>query len=230
MAQSSYATRALRALRDPWSLVVAGIGAGSAWAVGLPVGAAGLVGVGMLGVAAVVGGAVRKDEAEPEPAQLRRGTVQAELLNTLHGYRVDLQQLASSRQAPAIGVTSREAVDAAAEAERVAHDVALAMDAVDEALTRAGGVARQLPGSADVQATVRRIAERRGQLLARLREAVDEVGELYAKLLELSTTAGLVGMEMDASSRAADVNDALDAIRGVFSELETEASRTRAML
>ena len=69
---ASFAARALRSLRDPWSLVVAGIGAGSAWAVGLPVGAAGLVGAGMLGVAAVVGGAVRKDDAPP-PVQLRPG-------------------------------------------------------------------------------------------------------------------------------------------------------------
>jgi hypothetical protein len=37
-------------------------------------------------------------------------------------------------------------------------------------------------------------------------------------------------METDAGSRAADVNDSLDAIRLVFAELETDASRTRAML
>jgi hypothetical protein len=64
----SFVSRAARALRDPWSLVVAGIGAGSAWAIGLPVGAVGLVGAGMLGVAAVVGGAVRGGGDEsPEP-------------------------------------------------------------------------------------------------------------------------------------------------------------------
>ena len=34
----SFVSRAARALRDPWSLVVAGVGAGSAWAIGLPVG------------------------------------------------------------------------------------------------------------------------------------------------------------------------------------------------
>ena len=76
----SFVSRAARALRDPWSLVVAGVGAGSAWAIGLPVGAVGLVGAGMLGVAAVVGGAIRGDggdNAEPEPPPLRPGTVQA---------------------------------------------------------------------------------------------------------------------------------------------------------
>lgn len=227
---ASFAVRALRSLRDPWSLVVAGIGAGSAWAVGLPVGAAGLVGAGMLGVAAVVGGAVRKDDAEPEPAQLRPGTVQHDMLRTLQGYRADLGRLTSAPQAPAVGVTAREAADAAAEAERVARSVALAVDAVDDALVRARGVAQQLPGSADVQATVQRIGERREQLLTKLHDAVGEVGELYARLLELSTTAGLVGVDTDAGSRAADVNDSLDAIRVVFAELETDASRTRAML
>ena len=233
MAGSSFAARALRSLRDPWSLVVAGIGAGSAWAVGLPVGAVGLVGAGMLGVAslvgAAVGGAAGRDQAA-EPAELRRGTVQADMLQTLQGYRSDLARLASGPQAPAVGGTAREAADAAAEAERVAVNVALAVDAVDDALTRARGVARQLPGSTNVRDTVQRIGDRRGQLLTKLHEAVDEVGELYAKLLELSTTAGLVGMETDASSRAADVNDSLDAIRGVFAELETDAARARTLL
>ncbi|ACV80248.1 hypothetical protein [Nakamurella multipartita] len=226
---ASFAARALRSLRDPWSLVVAGIGAGSAWAIGLPVGAAGLVGAGMLGVAAVVGGAVRKED-QPPPAQLRRGTVQHDMLQTLQGYRADLGRLASGPQSPAVGVTAREAGEAAVEAERVARNVALAVDAVDDALVKAQAVARQLPGSADVQATVQRIGGRREQLLTKLHDAVGEVGELYARLLELSTTAGLVGMETDAGSRAADVNDSLDAIRLVFAELETDASRTRAML
>lgn len=225
-----FGARALRALRDPWSLVVAGIGAGSAWAVGLPVGAAGLVGVGMLGVAATVGGAMRRDDAEPAPAPVRPGTVQHDMLLTLQGYRADLDRLTSAPQAPAVGVTGREAADAAAEAERVARSVALAVDAVDDALLRARGVAQQLPGSADVQATVRRIEDRRQQLLAKLHDAVGEVGELYARLLELSTTAGLIGVDTDAGSRAADVNDSLDAIRVVFAELEADASRTRALL
>ena len=228
---ASFASRALRSLRDPWSLVVAGIGAGSAWAIGLPVGAAGLVGAGMLGVAAVVGGAVRSGaDAEPPPAQLRRGTTQFDMLQTLQAYRADLNRLASGPQAPAVGVTAREAADAAAEAQRVARNVALAVDAVDDALVRARGVAQQLPGSADVQATVQRIGSRREQLLTKLRDAVGEVGELYARLLELSTTAGLVGLDTDAGSRAADVNVSLDAIRLVFAELETDAARTRAML
>src|SRR6476659_9694596 len=95
----SFLARAASALRDPWSLVVAGVGAGSAWAIGLPVGAVGLVGAGMLGVAAVVGGTLRGDGGdndEPEPPPLRPGTVQAQLVGPRRGYRTDLEQWQST--------------------------------------------------------------------------------------------------------------------------------------
>lgn len=229
----SFVSRAARALRDPWSLVVAGIGAGSAWAIGLPVGAVGLVGAGMLGVAAVVGGAVKGDggeSAEPEVPPLRPGTVQAQLVATLRGYRSDLEQLQSTQLAPAVGVSAHQAVEAARTADSVANRVARAVDAVDEAVGRAEGVARQMPRSGEVRASVQRMMERRHDLLTKLTNAVDEVGEVYAKLLELSTTANLVGVDTDGVTEAAQVNDSLDAIRGVFAELEADASTTRALL
>jgi hypothetical protein len=231
----SFVSRAVRALRDPWSLVVAGVGAGSAWAIGLPVGAVGLVGAGMLGVAAVVGGAVRNDEgdepAEPKSPPLRQGTIQANLVATLRGYLDDLEQMQQNTHfAPAVGVTAAQAVEAARSADSVAGRVARAVDAVDDAVLRAQGVARQMPRSGEVRASVQRMLERRNGLLTKLNEAVNEVGEVYAKLLELSTTADLAGVETDGSRDAAQVNDALDAIRGVFAELEADASRARAAL
>jgi hypothetical protein len=228
----SFLARAANALKDPWSLVVAGVGAGSAWAIGLPVGAAGLVGVGMLGVAAVVGGAVRGDgrPSEPEPPPLRPGTIQAQLVSTLHGYRTDLDQLQQGNLAPAVAISAVQAVEAAHNAENVANRVARAVDAVDDAVTRAEGVARQMPRSGEVRASVQRMLQRRNGLLEKLTEAVDEVGEVYAKLLELSTTASLVGVDTDGTSEAAQVSDSLDAIRGVFAELEADASTARAML
>ena len=228
----SFLSRAANALKDPWSLVVAGVGAGSAWAIGLPVGAVGLVGAGMLGVAAVVGGAVRGDgqSAEPEPPPLRAGTIQAQLVSTLHGYRIDLDQLQQGSLAPAVAVSAVQAVEAARNAESVATRVARAVDAVDDAVVRAEGVARQMPRSGEVRASVQRMMQRRNGLLGKLTDAVDEVGEVYAKLLELSTTANLVGVDTDGASEAAQVSDSLDAIRGVFAELEADASTTRAML
>jgi len=87
-----------------------------------------------------------------------------------------------------------------------------------------------MPRSTEVRGSVQRMMQRRHDLLVKLTAAVDEVGEVYAKLLELSTTANLVGVETDGVSDAAQVNDSLDAIRGVFAELEADASATRALL
>ena len=74
------------------------------------------------------------------------------------------------------------------------------------------------------------MAQRRGELLGRLSSAADEVGEVYAKLLELSTSAGLLGVPTDAATGVAEVNDSLDGLRGVFAELDSEAVRVRSSL
>ncbi len=166
----------------------------------------------------------------PSLPPLRPGTVQANLVATLQGYRADLDQLQQTQMAPAVGVSALQAVEAARSAESVANRVARAVDAVDDAVYRAEGVARQMPQSGEVRASVQRMVDRRHALLTKLNAAVDEVGEVYAKLLELSTTANLVGVETDGVSEAAQVNDSLDAIRGVFAELEADASTTRALL
>ena len=122
-------------------------------------------------------------------------------------------------------------MDAARSAERVANRVARAVDAVDDAVGRARGCG---PADAALRRGPRlgqRMLERRRDLLGKLTAAVDEVGEVYAKLLELSTTAQLWSASTPtASSEAAQVNDSLDAIRGVFDELEADASSTRALL
>jgi hypothetical protein len=228
---AGFASRAAQALKDPWSLLAAGVGAGSAWAIGLPLGAVGLVGVGMLGVAAAVGGAVRGgQDAGPEEAPLKPGTHQAHLVATLSGYRGDLEELQRRSLAPAVAISAEQAVEAARNAERTANRVARAVDAVDDAVGRAEDVARRMPRSGEVRASVGRMLDRRRALLGKLNAAVEEVGELYAKLLELSTTAQLAGVDTDASSEAGQVNDALDAIRGAFDELEADASSTRALL
>jgi hypothetical protein len=83
---------------------------------------------------------------------------------------------------------------------------------------------------AQVRASIHRMQQRRSDLLAKLTAAVDEVGEVYTKLLELSTTAELIDVPTDDVSAAAQLNDSLDAIRAAFAELETEAITTRALL
>jgi hypothetical protein len=72
--------------------------------------------------------------------------------------------------------------------------------------------------------------QRRADLLRKLTDAVEEVGERYTKLLELSTTADLLAVPADEVSAAGQLSDSLDAIREVFAELEMDASATRALL
>jgi hypothetical protein len=64
----------------------------------------------------------------------------------------------------------------------------------------------------------------------KLTEAVDEVGEVYTKLLELSTTVDLLAVPTLEASEAAQLSDSLEAIRGAFTELEVDAWTTRALL
>ena len=73
--------------------------------------------------------------------------MQANLVATLQGYRSDLDQLQQTQLAPAVGVSALQAVEAARNAESVANRVARAVDAVDDAVHRAEGVARQMPQS-----------------------------------------------------------------------------------
>ena len=118
------------------------------------------------------------------------------------GYRIDLDRLQQGRSgARRRGVGRVQAVEAARNAESVANRVARAVDAVDDAVDRAEGVARQMPRSGEVRASVQRMMQRRTGLLDKLTDAVDEVGEVYAKLLELSTTANLVGVDTDGVER-----------------------------
>ena len=202
---------------------MAGVGAGSAWAIGLPVGAAGVVGAGMFGVATVVG-VVRGrtndlESPDPAPRPLRAGTVQANLVNTVHDYRVSLELLQQPRPVQAVAAAGVQAAEAARTAETVANRVARALDAIDDAVTRADRIARQMAGPAQVQESVQRMNLHRRDLLTGLTTAVDEIGEVYTKLLELSTTTDLLGMHTDEFTEATQVSRSLDVIRGVFADL-----------
>jgi hypothetical protein len=223
-----------RAIREPWNLLVAGAGAGAAWAIGLPVGAAGVVGAGMFGVAALAGGAIGGNQVgidSTEPQQpLRPCSAQATLVVILRRYRSDLDDLRQTQSVPALAVTARHAADAARHAETIADRVARAIDRVDDAVSRGDRVAKQMPRSSQVQASVQRMKQRRADLLRKLTDAVEEVGERYTKLLELSTTADLLAVPADEVSAAGQLSDSLDAIREVFAELEMDASATRALL
>ena len=187
-------------------------------------GAAGFVGAGMFGVATVVG-VVRGrtddfESSEPAPKPPRAGTVQANLVNTVHDYRVSLELLQQPRPVQAVAAAGVQAAEAARTAETVANRVARALDAIDDAVTRADRIARQMAGPAQVQESVQRMKQHRRDLLTGLTTAVDEIGEVYTKLLELSTTTDLLGMHTDEFTEATQVSRSLDVIRGVFADLD----------
>jgi len=179
----------------------------------------------MFGVATVVG-VVRGrtndlESPDPAPRPLRAGTVQANLVNTVHDYRVSLELLQQPRPVQAVAAAGVQAAEAARTAETVANRVARALDAIDDAVTRADRIARQMAGPAQVQESVQRMKQQRRDLLIGLTTAVDEIGEVYTKLLELSTTTtDLLGMHTDEFSEATQVSRSLDVIRGVFADLD----------
>jgi len=222
--------RAAQALRDPWSLLAAGVGAGTAWALALPLGGIGAVGLGMLGVAAAVGAAVTggREESDQPERELRTGTVQYRLVETLESYLADLTGLRAEPLPAVLAGSAADAVDAAQTSRTVAIRVAGSIDALDGALDQAGQVARQMSETHRVAGSVERMLARRQELLSKLSSAVDGVGELYTTLLELSATSDLsVDVTIDQGlDPVSEVNSSLDAIRGAFAELETDAART----
>ena len=102
-------------------------------------------------------------------------------------------------------------------ANRVAH----ALDAVDDALTRVDCIARQTVHPKRVQESIEHMTQHRATLLVDLTTAVDEVGEVYAKVLELSTTMNPHGIRAAEMSEAARASQSLDVLRGVFAELDS---------
>jgi nucleoid-associated protein YgaU len=222
--------RAAQALRDPWSVLAACVGAGAAWALALPIGGIASVGLGMLGVAAAAG-AVASGNKTSDAGQervLRTGTRQYRLVETLESYLKDLTRLSVGELPPALTSSAADGVEAARTARTVSIAVAGSIDALDGALGRAGQVVKQMSEADRVAGSVGRMVARREELLVKLASAVDGVGELYTKLLELSTTTDLsVDLALDQKTDpVSEVNSSLDAIRGAFAELETAAQKT----
>jgi hypothetical protein len=219
--------RAARTLRDPWGWLVAVIGGGAAWAVGLPIAGAGAIGVGMLAAATAVGAVVASDA--PDEPELRPGTRQRHLVSTLDGYLEDLHELGRNRPEGLAAGRVDEAVAAATSARGVALRVAGAVDDLDQALGQADRVARQMTSTQAVSGSLTRMSQRRDQLLAKLSGAVDGVGELYTKLLELSATTGTEPVDI-VTDPVGELNTSLDAIRQAFAELDDDAGHANEAL
>lgn len=211
--------------REPWVLLASGLGGGVAWALGIPI----LVAVGvaalMWGAGAVT--AALSGDYGPEALtrgkdlpQLRRGTEQSHLVGALDGYIADLRGLRSSKMAEGVSSQAIEALVAAENAHDGAVRAALAVDLLDDALSRSRAVSAQWSNRHnEVGSSVARMSERRDDVLNRLRHAVAEVAEVYTKLLELSATVSTSGVVGD-STNLDEVASSIDSLRGAFAELE----------
>lgn len=220
---SPFWRRTTTAAGDPWLALTAAFGGGLAWAVGM--GPAGfLVGAGMYAAGAVVGALTRggKDEPETGPAlpQLRRNTEQARLVDAMRAYVDDLRKLREGPKPDAVVDPSIEALVATENAYGTAVRVAAAIDGLDVALSRSA--ATQAPGR-EVRSAIVRMADRRTALLAKLHETVDEVAEVYTKLLEMTATVQALDVGAGATDEVERVSLSLDSLRTSLAELEAQA-------
>jgi hypothetical protein len=215
---------------DPWVLTISALGAGGAWAVGIPVAVSAGLGVGMVGAGAVAvtlsGNAELK--AAPDRTVLRSGTNQAELVAALDGYILDLADLLGRRGAAALPEVVKnpaiEALTAARDSRSVAAKVALAIDTLEDAIERNSRLNSRWHGartSAAIEASAKRMEVRRAALVEKLSNTVGEFAELYTKLLEVSVEVESVDLNEGVTDVGA-INDSLDSLRAAVAELEQE--------
>ena len=216
------------AAREPWLLLTSGIGGGLGWAVlggSAAAGGAGVaIGAAMLGVGAVVGALRDKDEGwdeeKVEEIGLRPGTPQAGMVEAIHGYVADLEDLRASPLPDSVLDQAITALVAAQGAKQTALRVAAAVDGLDDALQRSRRPPGQEPRGGAL-AAVQRMAERRHALLTKLQHSVDGVAEVYTKLLEMRASVAALDVT-DGTDDVSAVNASLDALRGSLAELEQE--------
>jgi hypothetical protein len=222
MGGRRFGARVVASARDPWALLLSTFGGGAVWAFGasvpLSVSTAGV----MLGTAAVVAAFTRA--RDKSPTELRAGTRQQGLINLFDGH---VRSLRALRTDALPGVVQNKADDALAAADGARPSVlqvAVAVDALDEAIVAARKVSGQGEhAEQSIKKTVGRLRARRTTLLARLTVAVDEVATVYAGLLELSATARTMGVSLDDTEVGA-VNDSVTLLQMTFAELEADAA------
>jgi hypothetical protein len=225
---SRFSTAAARSARDPWLALTSVFGGGVAWAVGLgPVGIA--VAAGMFVAGTVVGGLMRGDDDEaaadlPLP-DITKGTEQATLVANLSSYVSNLQTMRNQPKPDAVVDPTIEALVAAQNAYGTAVRVAAAVDGLDDALRRSAPAGLPGGGRAEVSDAIRRMAERRQALLAKLHGTVDEVAEVYTKLLEMSATVQALDVGAGATDEVEKVNASLDTLRTSLADLEDQARK-----
>jgi hypothetical protein len=220
--------RVSRVLRDPWTLLASGLAGGATWAIGLPVAGAGLVVVGSLAVAGAIAVATRGSQDAEEPS-LKSGTEQSQLIETLDDYCANLRRLSGQQLAPELSDAAANALSVAESSRLSAAKVARAVDILDEGLRQGSNVrSYTASGMENVRATVDRMSKRRTGLLDKLRDAVDQVAQIYTQLLELSTTVSTLDVSVDSGTEVTAISDSLGALQQTFTELEHDAAAVRA--
>jgi hypothetical protein len=222
--------RVASVLRDPWTLLTAGVAGGASWAIGLPVVGIGVVAVGSLAAAAGIAAAVKGSQDDSEPP-LQPRTEQAELIESLDGHLTNLRRLTGQQLSAELAGAATEALAVAENSRVSALGVARAVDLLDTGLTNASSVrSYTAAGTKNVRGTVARMDKRRAALLDRLRDAVDQVGQIYTQLVEVSTTESTldVAVGADGGGDVAAIGDSLTALQRTFTELEHDAEVIRS--
>lgn len=222
-----FAKRVGSSATDPWLGLTSAFIGGAAWAAGaVALGPAAGVAVGAYAIGALVGGLIKRkddDESVNEQAlpQLHKGTEQAQLVATLDKYVTDLRMLRAGPMPDAVVDPSIEALVATENAYPAAVRVAAAVDGLDVALSRSATPT----GNQQVREAVQRMADRRMALLNKLRGTVDEVAEVYTKLLETSATVSALDVGAGATEEVEKVNTSLDSLRNILAELEVQSKK-----
>ena len=225
--------RAASVLRDPPVLLAAALGAGVAWAVQLPLGAAAGVGGAMLAVAAAMkawttdGTDYVGSASGPTP---RPGTDQAALVGKLRLAADQLADMVPTFAGTSLGSSVVEAATGASAAVESARRLAAATDAIDDALAELAApisprTERSSKLSADRQATAARLTKRRDELISRIEAAYVGAAEVRVKLLEVSAAIQAPSGDPAVDSGLAAVSDNLEALRRGLEELESTAAK-----
>jgi hypothetical protein len=192
--------------------------------VGISIPLALLVGLLMLVTAATVS-ALSGRKAPVVEKKLRGRSEQAALVAALDGYLRDLRDLEKAQLPEEVKSSAIEALVAADGARAAAVKVAQAIDSLDLAIDRATGVAahRVTDGT---KSAVERMKTRRRTLLEKLNANVDEVAEVYTRLLELSATVGTMGLGENGAADVEAVNASMESLSQAFAELAGELTRS----
>jgi len=204
------------------AVVLSVFGGATAWALGVSIPVSVGASAVMLATAAAVGAVTHSPPARRP--QSRQGSPQRCLFGLFEGHVRSLRTLRSETLPRVVAGHVDDALAAADAARATVAQLAAAVDAFDEAIAAARRVAGHGEHAKEsIAGTVERLTARRAKLVDGLTSAVDEVGTVYAGLLELAATARTIGIALDDIDVGA-VNDAVTLMRMAFAELEADAA------